>query len=187
MLRSDKLIWSTNIDEEICKNIYDEDCNRCECYDNELNDYVENVCPFRYNCDGDLDYDFMNEIIWEEFGNKFYTENDYQYFVIDDCYCKFDGKGIEIHRYSKILGNLKSVLDWLSDGVGMHDFMIFKGNYNRIYIRLSHHDGSELYQLVRLNKKGNEYYDKGYDFDYNKYCIKGVAKDFKYLNFYANR
>ena len=152
-----------------------------------LEDYVENVCPYRYNCGGSLDYDFLNETIWEGFGNKFYTENNYQYFVIDDCYCKIDDKGNEIHRFSEIIGSLKDVLSWISSGVGICDLSIYYSGYNRLLIELCHHDGSDVFQLVRLNKQGQDYYDKGYEFDYDKYCIKQVAKDFKYLDFYINR
>lgn len=188
MLRSDKynLLWSTEYDEEVCSNIYNENCNQCEYYDSYSDEYLENKCPYRMNGDGDIDYDFCNDRVMEEFGNKFITENDYQYFVIDRFFYK-NVNGKEIHKYSDLIGNLKDVLNWLSDGVGMHLFRIYYDGYNRLLIELSHHDGSEYYTLARLSKYGQELYDKGYDFNYCSHCVKGVVKDFKDLNFYINR
>ena len=173
MLRNDTydLLWSSWIDEEICNNIYDNNCvNQCsEDYD----------CPYRNGCD--LDYDFINMRIDEEFHNKFGNVN-HKYFVVgDSCnwYGGFPNLKPNMNGFSDLYDNLKELLDKLSKDVGQHDFRIYKGKYNTLWIELSHHDGSELYQVCRLNRQGQDYYDKYYNFDFRKHCVKGVFKDFE--------
>jgi len=166
-----KLIWSTEYDEQICENIYNDCENRCS------DDYT---CPFKTNLN-EIDYDYCNDCINEDLNLRF-KENEYSYFVIgDSCYWYggFPNLKPNMNGFSDIYDSIEEILLKLSDSVGMHSFRIYKGKYNTLWIELSHHDGSELYQVCRLNKKGQDYYDNYYNFDFRKYCVKGVFKDFK--------
>lgn len=168
------VLWSTYLDEEICENIYD-DCNN-QCSD----DYD---CPYRNGCE--IAYDYVNDYINENLSEKF-KENEYQYFVVgDSCYWYggFPNLKPNMNGFSDVYNSIEDILYKLSDNVGMHDFRIYKGKYNTLWIELSHHDGSEFYQVCRLNNQGQDYYDKGYTFDFRKYCVKGVLKDFKYFQY----
>ena len=173
-MKCDKeILWSTWVDEECCENIYDDCNNKCS------DDYD---CPYRNGCE--IDYDYTNEYINENLNEKF-KENEYEYFVVGDS-CNWYGgfKELEpnMNGFSKLYSSVKDILYALSDGIGMHDFRIYKGKFDTVWIELSHHDGSQLYQLCRLNKQGRKYYDKGYDFDYSKHKITSVLKDFSYYN-----
>ena len=111
-----------------------------------------------------------------------FKENDYQYFVIGES-CNWYGGFSELKpnmkaRVSDLYDNLEDILSMLSVR-GIHDFRIYKGKYNSLWIELSHHDGSELYQVCRLSKQGQKYYDLDYDFDWRYNSIKSVFKDFE--------
>lgn len=182
MLREDKylILWSSWIDEEICGNIYDEDCNQCYTYDEDLNDDVKQ-CPYRKGCN--LDYDFINMRISEEFNNKF-GNNEHRYFVVGyscDWYGGFPNMKPNMNGYSGLYDNIKEIISDMGEGVGICDFRIYKGKYNTVWIEISHHDGSQLYQLCRLNKQGEKYYNLNYNFDYRKHMITSVFKDFNYF------
>lgn len=158
------LLWSSEYDKELCEKIYE--CEHCDvdCYYGE------------YLSDGY--YDRLNDFVDEHF-NCLFLKNDYKYFVIDSCYEEYDDKGNEIHRFSELFDDLIKLCQWVSKDCGaLMDMDIYKGKYNSMYIKLCHHDGTEWYQICRLNKLGRECYNKNYDIDYNKYAFKSVCKDF---------
>lgn len=181
MLRSDKynLLWSTWYDEEICENIYDDNCtNECGyeggcCYKNNSNC----LCSYEY------DYDFMNDIIREDLQMKF-GENNYQYFLVgDSCfwYGGYEGNKPNMNvRVSILCDGIEELLDKVLSYCD--DYRIYKGKYNSLWIEGSHHDGSEVYQVCRLSKYGQEMYDKDYQFNWRNHCVKSVLKDFDFFN-----
>lgn len=162
------LLWSDNV--------YDNVCSECEhCSD-------EKYCAY-YKDDGELNYDIIMDLIDEDLHEKF-KENGYKYFVVGDS-CNWYGgfKELEpnMNGFSMLYDSIDDILNMLSDGVGQYNLEILKGKYYSLYIRLSHHDGSELYQVCRLNSQGLKYYDRNYDFDFRKHMVKGVLKDFDFF------
>lgn len=170
MLNSDvfDLLWSTFIDEQVCTNLYTDCTNNCG-YDGECSFKSENPL-YEY------DFDVMNNIIKEDFNMRF-GENDYMYFVKgDSCLWCCDYLKPNMNGFSDIYSSVKDILNVLKG----EDYRIYKGKYNSVWIESCSHDGSMIFQLMRLNNQGLKYYDMNYDFDFTKHCVKGVLKDFDF-------
>lgn len=165
MLKKD-LLWSTFIDEEICKNFYE--CKQCD----------EDLCCC-HSDSFDVDYDSLHDIIREDLNFRFVDGVSYEYMIVGVDYINYYGLKQNIRGYSDLFENVEEIVDMLLDGA--MDIRIYKGKYNRVYIERCHHDGNELYLLCRLNSKGYDYLNKGYDFNRCKYIIKGTFKDFPFF------
>lgn len=168
-----ELLWSTWIDEEICSNIFDDNCKNGCGYDGN--------CSYRDD-NGNYDYNLMSIIINYDFKMRF-DKNDYQYFLIGES-CSWYGGFSELkpkmeYRISPLYDSIDDILK-----EQLHycdDIRIYKGKYNSLWIEGSHHDGSEVYQICRLNNQGQEMYDKGYNFNFKNHCVKSVFRDFDYF------
>ncbi len=164
------LLWSSMYEDNVCEN-----CENC-CDD----------CNY-YKSNGELDYDYLNDAIMEDLSEKFYNHGvnsvNHEYFVCGFSYTNYYGMKQNMNGFTDVYESVEDIIfNCLHQGGIYEGFRIYKGKYNHIIIERVHHDGVEYYQLCRLNSQGQDFYDKGYDFDFRKHCVKGVFKDFEFYN-----
>ena len=164
---SGDLLWSSMYIDNICENYME--CDHCE----------EGCLSY----DGNIAYDLLDDIIMDDLNMKFDNKQGYEYFIMGIDYTNYYGMYQNMDGYSKLYDTVEDIIfNCLSQGGAYEGFRIYKGKYNHIIIERSHHDGNEYYLLCRLNKQGQDYCDNGYDFDFRKYSIKSVFKDFDFFN-----
>lgn len=163
-----ELLWSSGYDD-FCSKLYsDEECNECD------------IC---YN--GETDYQLLDDWIMTDLREWFEKNN--------HCYCVFRDGGLDngISRFCNTIEELLFDVLYVSNCF----LRICKGKHNTLFIEIHHHDGSEIFQVARLNKKGLHrmekrdkygtyyYYDENQMLEesknYKDYLYTSVYNDFK--------
>lgn len=160
------LLWSSLYDEWLNCDDY-MNCKHCD----------EGCISY----DGDIAYDILDDVIMGDLVEKF-ENNDYEYFVVGVDYVNYYGMFQNMNGHSNLYEDIKSLIfDCLATGDVHEGFRIYKGKRNSLFIERVHHDGVEYYQVCRLSKSGERYYENNYNIDFSKYMLKGVLKDFNYF------
>ena len=97
-------------------------------------------------------YDELNLILEENFDNIF-PENEYQYAGLCVGSVNYYGLGGDNRgNMTRFFSNIKELLYWGLNSAS--DVKFYIGERNRLIMKCFHHDGVEILEIIRLNKKG---------------------------------
>lgn len=134
-----ELIWSSGY-SDYCSTVYDWECTECD------------ICK-----NGVTDYQLLDDLIMADL-REWFEKNNYHYCVFRD------GLDNGISRFCNTIEELLFDVLYVSNCF----LRIYKGDYNSLFIEINHHDGSQLFQIARLNKKGLKKMER-MDWDYMTY------------------
>lgn len=114
------------------------------------------------------------KIFFDELDEKYdnYTYNDLdnlfnnsyadKKYILVGSIQRWDGKGYG--HCTRVFDSIIEAIKYSVDGWGSCYLKIYEENYGRLYIQVSHHDGTNLLEVRELTSKGEQlYYNNFYD------------------------
>ena len=120
--------------------------------------------------DLDENYNYVDRIDLEMWFNNSYANKKYIMFGKAETW---ERKGDNARGYcDRIFNSLLEAIDEATNSCGICYLKIYEANYGRLYVDITHHDGSCAFEIRELTHKGEEMLNNNiYDYDIVKRLI----------------